>query len=56
MQFYAFFIPTMLCLAFTVTILVRLARVANHRYARCGRWTGLDWTGLTAPGVIIAPY
>lgn len=33
MQFYAFFIPVMICLAFTITILVRLARVAHHRYA-----------------------
>jgi len=51
MQFYAFFIPTMLCLAFTVTILVRLARVANHRYARCGRWTRLDSTRLDSTGL-----
>lgn len=35
MQFYAFFVPAMVCLIFTVSILVRLARVANHRYVRC---------------------
>jgi hypothetical protein len=34
MQFYAFFIPAMLCLLFTVSILFRLARVAHHRYER----------------------
>lgn len=33
MQFFAFFIPVMACLAFTITILTRLALVAHHRYA-----------------------